>query len=63
MKQLADRRTTERPSLTLADRRAFLRLPVDERRRRLAQQADELAEHYAADREWRELDAGDLVDS
>jgi hypothetical protein len=63
MKQLVDRRSAGQPSLTLADRRAFLRLPVEERRRRLAEQAGALAEHYATDRDWRELEAGDLVDS
>jgi transcriptional regulator with XRE-family HTH domain len=51
---------TDQP-LTLVERRAFMRLPLDERRRRLAEQAARMEEHYARDREWRELEAGDLV--
>jgi hypothetical protein len=48
--------------LTLVERRAFMRLPPEERRRRLAHQAARMEEHYARDREWEELGAGDLVD-
>lgn len=49
----------------LAQRRAFLKLPLEERRRILAQQADQIAEHYEseleqADREhWQ---GGDIVE-
>jgi hypothetical protein len=49
----------------LAQRRAFLKLPLEERRRVLAQQADQIAEHYEseleqADREhWQ---GGDIVE-
>lgn len=52
---------TDQP-LTLVERRAFMRLPLEERRRRLAEQAARMEEHYARDREWEELEAGDLVD-
>jgi transcriptional regulator with XRE-family HTH domain len=47
--------------LTLVERRAFMRLPLEERRRRLAEQAARMEEHYTRDREWEELEAGDLV--
>ena len=34
--------------LTLDQRRAFMKLPLEERRRKLAQQADGFVEHYEA---------------
>jgi hypothetical protein len=49
---------------SLAQRRAFLKLPLDERRRILSQQADQIAQYYEleseqADREhWQ---GGDIV--
>jgi transcriptional regulator with XRE-family HTH domain len=45
----------EHPSASLVERRAFMRLPLDERRRLLAQQADATADHYRRDRDWREF--------
>ncbi|PYP86286.1 MAG: hypothetical protein DMF61_14370 [Blastocatellia bacterium AA13] len=36
---------------SLAQRRAFLKLPLEERRRILAQQADQIVEHYELDSE------------
>lgn len=46
---------SERQSAVAAlDRRAFLRLPLSERRRILKEQAEKLAAHYERDREWRE---------
>jgi len=50
---------------SLAQRRAFLKLSLEERRKILAQQADQIAEHYEleserADREhWQ---GGDIVE-
>ncbi len=44
------------------DRRAFLRLPLAERRRILQQQADKLAADYDANGEWREWLTGDIVE-
>ncbi len=52
-------------SLTLEQRRSFLKLPLAERRRQMAEQAAQLAEHYEAaseadDRaEWQ---GGDIVE-
>jgi hypothetical protein len=37
---------TEASTLTLDDRRAFLKLPLEERRRRLAEQAETMQQHY-----------------
>ncbi len=49
-------------SLSLIERRAFLRLPVAERSRILAEQAEEMVRYYEQDTEWRELQGGDFVD-
>jgi hypothetical protein len=47
------------------DRRAFMKLPIAERRRILAEQAEAMAEHYEQDSEWREwtnFDVGEIYD-
>jgi len=57
---------TERESLSLADRRAFMKLPLEERRRILAEQVDRLVEHYEQESETAERLAwqgGDIVES
>jgi acyl-CoA reductase-like NAD-dependent aldehyde dehydrogenase len=46
---------------SLSKRQAFLKLPIEERRKILAQQAEELLEHYAKDSEWKALMAGDII--
>lgn len=48
--------------LTLKQRRAFMRLPLEERRKIMAKQAKELAEHYEANDEWREVEGGAFLD-
>jgi hypothetical protein len=48
--------------LTLAERQAFLRKPLAERRSILSQQASEMLTHYQSSNEWRELMTGDIVD-
>ncbi len=53
-----DRKT----ELTLADRQAFLRKPLAQRKLILAQQAQQMVEHYQTSTEWRELMAGDIID-
>jgi hypothetical protein len=40
--------------LTKSDRRAFMRLPIEERRRILAQQAEAMLEHYQQDLTWQD---------
>jgi hypothetical protein len=50
---------------TIADypsRREFMQLPLEERRNILAKQAEVMLQHYQQDREWQELEAGDLID-
>ena len=48
--------------LSLADRRAFLKKPIAERRQILAQQAEGLVDHYENSSEWRDLMAGNIID-
>jgi len=50
------------PAAVDVDRRAFLRLPLIERRRRLKEQAEKLVATYEADGEWREWLDGDVVE-
>ncbi len=48
--------------LSLIERRAFMRLPLAERNRILAEQAEKMVVHYEQDTEWRTLSGGDFVD-
>jgi len=51
--------------LSLAQRRAYIRLPLEERRERLAAQADRMIEHYTQGSEQTERFAwqgGDIVE-
>jgi hypothetical protein len=60
---LPDRDWAEsKTDLTLADRQAFLRKPLAQRQLILAQQAEQMVEHYQTSTEWRELMAGDIID-
>ena len=55
----------EATTLTLADRIAFLKLPIEERRRILAQQAEAIVAEYEIEssRQERELwQGGDIVE-
>jgi hypothetical protein len=47
--------------LTLAERQAFLRKPLAERRSTLSKQADEMLTHYQSSNEWRKLMTGDII--
>ncbi len=49
-------------SLTLIDRRAFLKLPMDLRYNLLKNQAKQMADYYQHHSEWRELEGGDFVE-
>ena len=50
------------PIRSLIERRAFMRLPLEERRKLLAEQAEKMRDHYKRDSEWKDLQAGDLVE-
>jgi hypothetical protein len=39
-----------------------MQLPLEERRNILTKQAEVMLQHYQEDREWQELEAGDLID-
>lgn len=43
-------------------RREFMQLSLEERGKILAKQAEIMLQHYQEDREWQELEAGDLID-
>ena len=53
-------------ALTLAQRRAYMTLPLEERRKRLAAQAERMVEHYEQEPERTEREAwqgGDIVET
>lgn len=58
----SNNKTENTGSLTLEDRKAFLRKPLAERRAIMALQAEQIATHYQDSTEWRELMAGDIID-
>lgn len=43
-------------------RRELIKLPIEERKKILASQSDLMLEHYQQDKEWQELQTGDLID-
>lgn len=50
------------PVMTLAERRALLRLPLAERQRILAERAEAMADYYQQDEEWKEFLTGDILE-
>ncbi|MCY7384695.1 MAG: hypothetical protein LH628_19355 [Microcoleus sp. CAN_BIN18] len=59
----SDTQVLEIPSVAqYPSRREFIKLPIEERRRILAEQAEVMLSHYQEDREWQELQTGDLID-
>lgn len=48
--------------LSLIERRAFMNLPLEERRRILAEQAKKMVSHYAQDSEWKDFQGGDIIE-
>ena len=52
---------TEAQTLSLDERLALLKLPIVERRRILASQAEAIIDHYQQDSEWQELMSGDII--
>lgn len=53
-------------ALSLAQRRAFLQLPLEERRRQLAAQAEQMIEHYESESERKDREAwqgGNILES
>ena len=48
--------------LSLEQRLAFLKLPLEQRRLIMASQAEAMLAHYQEHTEWQELMAGDIID-
>ncbi|MCU0543865.1 MAG: hypothetical protein MUE44_17080 [Oscillatoriaceae cyanobacterium Prado104] len=48
--------------LSLEQRLAFLKLPLEQRRLIMASQAEAMLAHYQENTEWQELMAGDIID-
>jgi len=59
--QLVPDLTEATPSLSLVQRRAFLALPLEQRRRIMAEQANQLAPDYEVDRDWQDLNTDDII--
>ncbi len=60
----SDAKTTAQ-GLSLDERRAFMRLPLEERRRRMADQAEKMTDFYQSQAEVKrrqDWQGGDLVD-
>jgi hypothetical protein len=49
-------------SLSLEERKAFLKLPIAERRRIMEAQAEKMLSHYEEDSKWKELMTGDIIE-
>lgn len=47
--------------LSLVERRSFMKLPLEERRRIMSKQAERMAAFYENDREWRKFQGGDFI--
>jgi transcriptional regulator with XRE-family HTH domain/Zn-dependent peptidase ImmA (M78 family) len=60
-RMLGEKVSTE-TSLSLVERRAFLKLPMEERRRLMALQAEKMGSYYEENQDWKGLMEGELVD-
>ncbi|MEW6033539.1 MAG: XRE family transcriptional regulator [Chloroflexota bacterium] len=60
-RMLGDSVPLEEP-LSVIERRAFMRLPLEKRRRILAEQAKRMARHYEQDVERKEIQGGDVIE-
>lgn len=58
----SEKSAREIQTLTLSQRQAFLKLPLEERRSILAQQAEAMVAYYEQNPEWRELVGGDIFE-
>jgi Zn-dependent peptidase ImmA (M78 family)/DNA-binding XRE family transcriptional regulator len=60
--QFLDHAAKPPANLSLSERRQFLELPKEERERILSEQAEEMADFYKHDTEWREWEGGPIVE-
>jgi hypothetical protein len=49
-------------TLTLEERKQFMQMPLEERRRWMEQLAERSAAYYEAETDWKELQGGDIVE-
>lgn len=65
-KEIAERMLEEEipveEPLSLIERRAFMKLSLDERRKILENQAEKAAVHYSRDKEWEDFQGGDFIE-
>ena len=61
MKMLGESMNVKEP-VSLVERRAFMKLPLVDRRKIMARQAKEVAACYEKDTSWKDLETGDIVD-
>lgn len=61
MKMLGESMKMKEP-VSLVERRAFMKLPLVDRRKIMARQAKEIAAHYEKDTSWKDLKTGGIVD-
>lgn len=54
--------SNQEQNLSLDQRRAFLKLPISQRRQILQTQAETMVDHYQENSEWQELMSGDIID-
>ncbi len=62
-KGFLDEPVESQQALSLVQRRAFLKLPLEKRRQMMAEQARNMEAHYRHESDWRSWEAGDLVES
>jgi transcriptional regulator with XRE-family HTH domain len=60
--RLADQQLDQREAPGSLRRRAFLKLPIEERRRILEHQAEQIQKHYEQNQSWRDVQGGDVLD-
>ena len=59
---LLEEQENEEDALDLAKQVAFLKKPLEERRRIMAEQAETMKVHYEQNTDWKEWLAGDIVE-
>ncbi len=57
--EILGKKLAEETSLTLLQKKNFMKLSLEERRKILKKQAESASSHYAEDPEWRSLEGGD----
>ncbi len=60
--KLINQKLDEKGAPASLRRRSFLKLPIEERRRIMQEQADQIQKHYEQDQSWRDVQAGDVLD-